>query len=55
MLAESAGQGRAKISVRQLGARPWPRTYIQQLDVSKYTQIVERLVLETEVVTSLLH
>lgn len=37
----------ARISVRQLGARLWPRTYIQQLDVSKYTQIVERLVLDT--------
>jgi hypothetical protein len=37
----------ARVSVRQLGARLWPRTYIQQLDVSKYTQIVERLVLET--------
>jgi hypothetical protein len=37
----------AKISVRQFGSRLWPRTYIQQLDVSKYTQIVERLVLDT--------
>jgi hypothetical protein len=37
----------ARISVRQFGARLWPRTYIQQLDVAKYTQIVERLVLET--------
>ena len=37
----------ARMSVRQFGARLWPRTYIQQLDVSKYTQIIERLVLET--------
>lgn len=37
----------ANISVRQEGARLWPRTYIQQLDVSKYTQIIERLVIET--------
>jgi hypothetical protein len=37
----------ARISIRQLGARLTPRTYIQQLDVAKYTQIVERLVLET--------
>ncbi|MDX6419927.1 MAG: hypothetical protein QOG28_4547 [Trebonia sp.] len=37
----------ARISVRQFGARLWPRTYIQQLDVAKYTQIVERLVLES--------
>jgi hypothetical protein len=37
----------ANISVRQFGSRLWPRTYIQQLDVSKYTQIVERLVLDT--------
>jgi hypothetical protein len=37
----------AKMSIRQFGARLWPRTYIQQLDVAKYTQIVERLVLDT--------
>jgi hypothetical protein len=37
----------ARISVRQRGARDRLRTYIQQLDVSKYTQIVERLVLDT--------
>jgi hypothetical protein len=37
----------ARISVRQFGARLFPRTYIQELDVAKYTQIVERLVLET--------
>lgn len=37
----------ARISVRQLAALPHPRTYIQQLDVAKYTQILERLVLET--------
>jgi hypothetical protein len=37
----------ANISVRQFGSRLWPRTYIQQLDVSKYTRIVERLVLDT--------
>jgi hypothetical protein len=37
----------ANISVRQFGSRLWPRTYIQELDVSKYTQIVERLVLDT--------
>jgi hypothetical protein len=37
----------ANISVRQFASRLWPRTYIQELDVSKYTQIVERLVLDT--------
>jgi hypothetical protein len=37
----------ARISIRQSGARLWPRTYIQQLDVAKYTQIAERLVLDT--------
>jgi hypothetical protein len=37
----------ANISVRQFGSMLTPRTYIQQLDVSKYTQIVERLVLDT--------
>jgi hypothetical protein len=37
----------ANVSVRQFGSRLWPRTYIQQLDVSKYTQIVERLVIDT--------
>jgi hypothetical protein len=37
----------ANVSVRQFGSRLWPRTYIQQLDISKYTQIVERLVIDT--------
>lgn len=37
----------ARISVRQLAALSQPRTYIQQLDVTKYTQMTERLVLET--------
>jgi hypothetical protein len=37
----------ARISVRQLAAQDRPRTYMQQLDVAKYTQILERLVLET--------
>lgn len=37
----------ALTSVRQLGARAYPRTFIQELDVTKYTQIVERLVLDT--------
>jgi hypothetical protein len=35
----------ARLSVRELGAQSHPRTYMQQLDVSKYTQILERLVL----------
>jgi len=37
----------ARISVRELGAALLPRTYIQRLDTSKYTQIIERLVIET--------
>ena len=37
----------ANISVRELGARALPRTYMQRLDTNKYTQIVERLVIET--------
>ena len=37
----------ANISVRELGARALPRTYIQRLDTNKYTQIIERLVIET--------
>jgi len=37
----------ANMSVRQYGSRLTPRTYIQELDVAKYTQIVERLVLDT--------
>ena len=37
----------SRISVRELGARVTPRTYIQRLDEAKYTQIVERLVTET--------
>jgi hypothetical protein len=37
----------ANISVRELGARTLPRTYIQRLDTNKYTQIIERLVIET--------
>ncbi|MGH3251486.1 MAG: hypothetical protein ACRDOI_35485 [Trebonia sp.] len=37
----------ANISVRELGARLLPRTYIQRLDTTKYTQIIERLVIET--------
>jgi hypothetical protein len=37
----------AVTSVRQLGARPGPRTFVQELDQTKYTQIIERLVLDT--------
>lgn len=37
----------ARISVRELGAAALPRTYIQRLDTSKYTRIIERLVIET--------
>jgi hypothetical protein len=37
----------ARISVRELGASLLPRTYIQRLDASKYTKIIERLVIET--------
>lgn len=37
----------ALASVRELGAGPGPRTFIQALDRTKYTQIVERLVLDT--------
>jgi hypothetical protein len=37
----------ARISVRERGALTAPRTYIQRLDASKYTQIIERLVTET--------
>jgi hypothetical protein len=37
----------ARISVRELGAALLPRTYIQRLDTSKYTRIIERLVIET--------
>jgi hypothetical protein len=37
----------ANISVRELGARALPRTYIQRLDINKYTQIIERLIIET--------
>jgi uncharacterized membrane protein len=37
----------ARTSIRQLGARAYPRTFIQQLDITKYTQIIERLVLDT--------
>jgi hypothetical protein len=33
--------------VRELGARALPRTYIQRLDTNKYTQIIEKLVIET--------
>jgi len=37
----------ARISVRELGASLLPRTYIQRLDTSKYTQMIERLAIET--------
>jgi hypothetical protein len=37
----------AQLSVRELGAALWPRTYIQRLDASKYTKLIERLVIET--------
>jgi hypothetical protein len=37
----------ARISVRELGAATSPHTYIQRLDASKYTKIIERLVLDT--------
>ena len=37
----------ARISVRELGAAPAPHTYIQRLDVKKYTKIIETLVNDT--------
>ena len=37
----------ARISVRELAARALPRTYIQRLDTNKYTQVIERLVIDT--------
>jgi hypothetical protein len=37
----------ARIGVREFGSQGRPQTYIQALDTDKYTQIVERLVLET--------
>jgi hypothetical protein len=37
----------ARIGVRELGSDDARRTYIQDLDIDKYTNIVERLVLET--------
>jgi hypothetical protein len=37
----------ARLSVRALGSMDRPRTYIQRLDAAKYTQIIERLVIET--------
>jgi hypothetical protein len=37
----------ARLSVREFGSALWPRTFIQRLDASKYTQIIERLVIET--------
>jgi len=37
----------ARLSVREFGSQDSHRTYIQALDTDKYTQIVERLVLET--------
>lgn len=37
----------ARIGVRELGSDGARRTYIQDLDIDKYTNIVERLVLET--------
>jgi hypothetical protein len=37
----------ARISVRELGGLAAPRTYIQILDMFKYTKIVQRLVLDT--------
>jgi hypothetical protein len=37
----------ARISVREFGGAPAPRTYIQWLDAAKYTRIVQRLILDT--------
>jgi hypothetical protein len=37
----------ARLSVREFGSALRPRTFIQRLDASKYTQIIERLVIET--------
>lgn len=37
----------ARIGVRELGSQGASRTYIQNLDIDKYTHIVERLALET--------
>jgi hypothetical protein len=37
----------ARISVREIGAAAVPRTYIQILDIFKYTKIIQRLVLDT--------
>ena len=37
----------ARLSVREIRAALWPRTYIQQLDVAKYTKMIERLVNDT--------
>ena len=37
----------ARISVREFGGAGIPRTYIQILDTTKYTRIVQRLVLDT--------
>jgi hypothetical protein len=37
----------ARISVRELGTAARPSTYIQKLDVTKYTGILERLVTDT--------
>jgi hypothetical protein len=37
----------ARISVREIGSAASPRTYIQSLDATKYTKIIERLVTDT--------
>lgn len=37
----------ARVSVREQGSDWWPQSYIQRLDASKYTKLVERLVIET--------
>jgi hypothetical protein len=37
----------ARCSVRELGAADSPHTYIQTLDVAKYTKIIERLLTDT--------
>jgi hypothetical protein len=37
----------ARISVRDIGSAAAPRTFIQTLDATKYTKIIERLITET--------
>lgn len=37
----------ARISVREIGSASSPRTFLQRLDATKYTKIIERLVTDT--------